>query len=138
MAINTSFLAVQGVATEMVVESILKGSIIFCVGCLFSGVFVQHFSEKMKSLQFTAYYLDQGMTVVVGVFSMPRFFCMLRGKSIMWSGFWFLASAFIDAQHSKPALVTCACCLTIVMCMLSPLAWYGLRAGVTLMLEAAG
>ncbi|KAG2052946.1 hypothetical protein BDR06DRAFT_972633 [Suillus hirtellus] len=74
MAINAGFLAVQGVGTGMVAESILKGSIIFC-----------------------AYYLDQGLTVVVGVFSMPQFFCMLRGKSIMWSGFGFLASAFIDA-----------------------------------------
>ncbi|KAG1869092.1 hypothetical protein C8R48DRAFT_671108 [Suillus tomentosus] len=113
MAINAGFLAVQGVGTGMVAESILKGSIIFSVGCLFAGMFAQHFSEKLKSLQFAAYYLDQGITVVIGVFSAPR------GKSITWSGFGFLASAFIDAQHSKPALITC------------PLAWYGLRARVT-------
>jgi hypothetical protein len=30
----------------------LKGSIIFCVSCLFAGMFAQHFSEKLKSLWF--------------------------------------------------------------------------------------
>ncbi|KAG2086324.1 uncharacterized protein F5147DRAFT_659245 [Suillus discolor] len=113
MAIDTGFLAVQGVGTGLIAESILKGSIIFC-----------------------AYYLDQGMTVVIGVLSAPRFFCMMRQvnfweKSITWSGFGFLASAFIDAQHSKPAFITCACCLAVVTTILSPLAWYGLHAGVT-------
>ncbi|KAG1804831.1 uncharacterized protein HD556DRAFT_1303392 [Suillus plorans] len=136
MAIDTGFLAVQGVGTGLIAESILKGSIIFCVGCLFAGMFAQRFSEKLKSLQFAAYYLDQGMTVVIGVLSAPRFFCMMRQvnfweKSITWSSFGFLASAFIDAQHSKPALITCACCLAVVITILSPLAWYGLRAGVT-------
>ncbi|KAG2353560.1 hypothetical protein BDR07DRAFT_1496089 [Suillus spraguei] len=37
MAIDAGFLAVQGVGTGMVAESILKGSIIFCVGCILSG-----------------------------------------------------------------------------------------------------
>ncbi|KAG2354763.1 hypothetical protein BDR07DRAFT_1382011 [Suillus spraguei] len=34
MAIDAGFLAVQGVGTGMVAESILKGSIIFCVSCI--------------------------------------------------------------------------------------------------------
>jgi hypothetical protein len=50
MAIDAGFLAVQGVGTKMIAESILKGSIIFCVSCLFAGMFAQHFSEKLKSL----------------------------------------------------------------------------------------
>ncbi|KAG1845939.1 hypothetical protein C8R48DRAFT_779683 [Suillus tomentosus] len=74
MAIDVGFLAVQGVGTGLIAESILKGSIIFCVGCLFAGMFAQRFSEKLKSLRFAAYYLDQGMTVVIGVLSAPRFF----------------------------------------------------------------
>ncbi|KAG2062824.1 hypothetical protein BDR04DRAFT_1123681, partial [Suillus decipiens] len=52
MAIDAGFLAVQGVGTGMVAESILKGSIIFCVGCMFSGMFAQHFGEKLKVLRF--------------------------------------------------------------------------------------
>ncbi|KAG1793333.1 uncharacterized protein HD556DRAFT_1443768 [Suillus plorans] len=52
MAIDAGFLAVQGVGTGMVAESILKGSIIFCVGCMFSGMFAQHFGEKLKTLRF--------------------------------------------------------------------------------------
>ncbi|KAG2123872.1 hypothetical protein DEU56DRAFT_917278 [Suillus clintonianus] len=39
MVINAGFLAVQGVGTGLVAESMLKGSIIFCVGCLFAGMF---------------------------------------------------------------------------------------------------
>ncbi|KAG0692773.1 hypothetical protein DFH29DRAFT_1008154 [Suillus ampliporus] len=60
MVVDAGFLAVQGVGTGMVAESILKGSIIFCVGCMFTGMFVQHFGEKLKMLRFAAYYLDQG------------------------------------------------------------------------------
>jgi hypothetical protein len=52
MAIDARFLAVQGVGTGLIAESILKGSIIFCVGCLFAGMFAQRFSEKLKSLRF--------------------------------------------------------------------------------------
>ncbi|KAG2145927.1 hypothetical protein DEU56DRAFT_753977 [Suillus clintonianus] len=52
MVIDAGFFAVQGVSTGLVAESMLKGSIIFCVGCLFVGMFAQHFSEKLKSLQF--------------------------------------------------------------------------------------
>ncbi|KAG1856433.1 hypothetical protein F4604DRAFT_1931851 [Suillus subluteus] len=141
MAVDAGFLAVQGVGTGMVAESILKGSIIFCVGCMFAGMFAQHFGEKLKTLRFAAYYLDQGMAVVIGVFSAPRFFCIMRQVkfwiivpyfysqktylSITWSSIGFLASAFIDAEHSKPALLTCVCCLLIVVGILAPLAWYG-------------
>ncbi|KAG0706560.1 hypothetical protein DFH29DRAFT_995942 [Suillus ampliporus] len=57
MAINASFLAVQGVGTGLVAESMLKGSIIFCVGCLFAGMFAQHFSKKLKSLQFAVCFI---------------------------------------------------------------------------------
>lgn len=127
MAIDAGFLAVQGVGTGMVAESILKGSIIFCVGCMFSGMFAQHFGEKLKTLRFAAYYLDQGMTVVIGVFSAPRFFCIM---SIAWSSIGFIASAFINTEHSIPALITCACCLLVVIGILGPLAWHGLRAGL--------
>ncbi|KAG1849817.1 hypothetical protein C8R48DRAFT_778410 [Suillus tomentosus] len=83
MAIDAGFLAVQGVGTGMVAESILKGSIIFCVGCMFSGMFVQYFGEKLKTLRFAAYYLDQGMTVVIGVFSAPseRGIMNLKGQT---------------------------------------------------------
>ncbi|KAG2082520.1 uncharacterized protein F5147DRAFT_660474 [Suillus discolor] len=77
MAVDASFLAVQGVGTGMVAESILKGSIIFCVGCIFSGMFAQHFGEKMKSLRFVAYYLDQGMAVVLGIL-----------VPLAWCSFW--------------------------------------------------
>ncbi|KAG0692459.1 hypothetical protein DFH29DRAFT_882438 [Suillus ampliporus] len=52
MVVDAGFLAVQGVGTGMVAESILKGSIIFCVGCMFAGMFVQHFGEKLKMLRF--------------------------------------------------------------------------------------
>ncbi|KAG1719210.1 hypothetical protein EDD22DRAFT_963352 [Suillus occidentalis] len=82
MAVDAGFLAVQGVGTGTVAESILKGSIIFCVGCMFAGMFAQHFGEKLKSLRFAVYYLDQGMTVVLGVFSAPRFFCIMR--QVIW------------------------------------------------------
>ncbi|KAG2092140.1 uncharacterized protein F5147DRAFT_657758 [Suillus discolor] len=34
MAVDAGFLAVQGVGTGTITESILKGSIIFCVGCI--------------------------------------------------------------------------------------------------------
>jgi hypothetical protein len=164
MAVDAGFLAVQGVGTGTVAESILKGSIIFCVGCMFAGMFAQHFGEKLKTLRFAvclilcsaaisltlplnqAYYLDQGMAVVIGVFSAPRFFCIMRQVkfwiivpyfysqktyfSITWSSIGFLASAFIDAEHSKPAMITCICCLLIVVGILVPLAWYGFRAGI--------
>lgn len=86
------------------------------------------------------------MTVVIGVFSAPRFFCVMRHVnfwitvpyfysrtayfSITWSSIGFLASAFVDTAHSTAALITCACCLLIVMGILGPLAWCGLRAGV--------
>ncbi|KAG2742811.1 hypothetical protein P692DRAFT_20748609, partial [Suillus brevipes Sb2] len=36
MVVDAGFLAVQGVGTGTVAESILKGSIIFCVGCMFA------------------------------------------------------------------------------------------------------
>ncbi|KAG1854298.1 hypothetical protein F4604DRAFT_1686135 [Suillus subluteus] len=83
MAIDTGFLTVQGLGTGMVAEYILKGSIVFCVGCMFSGMFAQYFAEKLKMLRFAAYYLDQGMTVVIGVFSAPRFFCIMRQTKIL-------------------------------------------------------
>jgi hypothetical protein len=57
MAVDAGFLAVQGVGTGAVAESILKGSIIFCVGCIFSGMFAQHFGEKMKSLRFAVCFI---------------------------------------------------------------------------------
>ncbi|KAG1868758.1 hypothetical protein C8R48DRAFT_771535 [Suillus tomentosus] len=86
MAVDAGFLAVQGIGTGMVAESILKGSIIFCVGCMFAGMFAQHFGEKLKSLRFAAYYLDQGMTVVLGVFSAPRFFVAYTRPTKVSSG----------------------------------------------------
>ncbi|KAG1790536.1 uncharacterized protein HD556DRAFT_1310550 [Suillus plorans] len=132
MAINASFLAIQGVGTGKVAESILKGSIIFCVACMFLGMFAQHFGEKLKTLRFAAYYLDQEMIVVIGVLSAPRFFYIMRQMylGITWSSIGFLASAFVDSEHSTATLVTCTCCLLIVMDILGPLAWCGLRAGV--------
>ncbi|KAG2129696.1 uncharacterized protein EDB93DRAFT_1256172 [Suillus bovinus] len=78
MAIDAGFLSIQGVGTGVVADSILKGSIIFCVGCMLAGMLAQHFGEKLKTLRFAAYYLDQGMVVVIGVFSAPGFFCAMR------------------------------------------------------------
>ncbi|KAG1813001.1 hypothetical protein EV424DRAFT_1349196 [Suillus variegatus] len=129
MAIDTGFLAVQGVGTGLIADSILKGSIIFCVGCLFAGMFAQCFSKKLKSLRFAVCLLT-GSGDDSSYWGAQHTLFFLE-KSITWSNFGFLASAFIDAQHSKPALITCACCLAVVMTILSPLAWYGLRAGVT-------
>ncbi|KAG2357931.1 hypothetical protein BDR07DRAFT_1490053 [Suillus spraguei] len=57
MAVDAGFLAIQGMSA-------------------------QHFGERLKSLRFAAYYLDQGMTVVLGLFSAPRFFGIMRQVNV--------------------------------------------------------
>ncbi|KAG1786647.1 hypothetical protein EV424DRAFT_1551381 [Suillus variegatus] len=97
MAIDVAILAIPG------------------VGCIFAGNMVQHFGERMGSLDFAAYYLRKKKMMLIIITSIPTFFCVL---SVIGSILGFLSGVITDLSPSAPIIIACIVTLCIVACLL--------------------
>ncbi|KAG2062948.1 hypothetical protein BDR04DRAFT_1164433 [Suillus decipiens] len=57
MALDVAILAIPGLGTSAMTQTLCSGSLLLGVGCIFAGNMVQRFGERMGSLDFAAYYL---------------------------------------------------------------------------------
>ncbi|KAG2340572.1 hypothetical protein BDR05DRAFT_950298 [Suillus weaverae] len=81
MALDVAILAVLGLGTSVFAQTSCSCSLLLGVGCIFASIMVQHFGEKMGSLDFAAYYLCKKRTTLIIITSIPTFFCVLRSNS---------------------------------------------------------
>jgi hypothetical protein len=52
MALDIAILAIPGLGTTTIVQTLCSCSFLLGVGCIFAGTMVQHFCERMRSLDF--------------------------------------------------------------------------------------
>jgi hypothetical protein len=52
MALDIAILAVPGLGTTVTSQTLCSCSLLFGVGCIFAGTMVQHFGERMRSIDF--------------------------------------------------------------------------------------
>lgn len=115
MALDVAILAIPGLGTSAMTQTLCSCSLILGVGCIFAGNMVQHFGERMGSLDFAAYYLRKKRMVLIIITSIPTFFCIL---SVIGSILGFLSGVIRDFSPSAPLIITCIITLCIVACLL--------------------
>jgi hypothetical protein len=52
MALDVAILAIPGLGTSAIAQTLCSCSLLLGVGCIFAGNMVQHFGERMGSLDF--------------------------------------------------------------------------------------
>lgn len=52
MAIDVAILAIPGLGATQTSQTLCSCSLLLGVGCIFAGTMVQHFGEKMRSMDF--------------------------------------------------------------------------------------
>jgi hypothetical protein len=52
MALDVAILAVLGLGTSLFAQTLCSCSLLLGVGCIFASIMVQHFGERMGSLDF--------------------------------------------------------------------------------------
>ncbi|KAG2361601.1 hypothetical protein BDR07DRAFT_1485663 [Suillus spraguei] len=85
------------------------------VGCIFAGNMVQHFCQRMGSLDFAAYYLRKKRIMLIIITGVPTFLCVL---SAIGSILGFLSGAITDLSPSAPLIIACIVTLCIMASLL--------------------
>ncbi|KAG1784892.1 uncharacterized protein HD556DRAFT_1451275 [Suillus plorans] len=115
MALDVAILAIPGLGTSAIAQTLCSCSLLLGVGCIFAGNMVQHFGERMGSLDFAAYYLRKKKMMLIIITSIPTFFCVL---SVIGSILGFLSGVITDLSPSAPIIIACIVTLCIVACLL--------------------
>ncbi|KAG2062728.1 hypothetical protein BDR04DRAFT_1164724 [Suillus decipiens] len=97
MALDVAIIAIPGLETSAMTQTLCSGSLLLGVDCIFAGNIVQHFGEGMGSLDFAAYYLHKKRITLVIITSIPTFFCVL---SVIGSILGFLSGVITDFSPS--------------------------------------
>ncbi|KIK34657.1 hypothetical protein CY34DRAFT_17569 [Suillus luteus UH-Slu-Lm8-n1] len=112
MALDIAILAVPGLGTTVTAQTLCSCSLLLGVGCIFTGTMVQHFGERMKSIDFAIYYLQKRTAMLVIITSIPTSFCVL---SVTDSIFGFFAGVASDFKPSTSLMIACFATLGVVV-----------------------
>ncbi|KAG1795688.1 uncharacterized protein HD556DRAFT_1442014 [Suillus plorans] len=111
MALDVAILAVPGLGATTTAQTLCSCSFLLGVGCIFAGTIVHHFGERLKSLDFAAYYLRRKAVMLLVITSIPTCFCVL---SVTSSILGFLTGITIDFRPSAPSVIACFATLAVV------------------------
>lgn len=99
VAMDVAILAIPGLGMTVTSRTLCSCSLLFGVGCIFAATMVQHFGERMRSIDFAVrfapyycslsltllieqvYYLQKKMMMLIVITSIPTCFCVLRSVS---------------------------------------------------------
>ncbi|KAG1751526.1 uncharacterized protein EDB91DRAFT_1078293 [Suillus paluster] len=73
MAVNASILAVPGLGTQLTTKMMCSISFVLSFYCIIGGAMAQHFSHRLRSLDFVVYYLQGKMASLAIIASIPSF-----------------------------------------------------------------
>ncbi|KAG2120280.1 hypothetical protein BD769DRAFT_1671701 [Suillus cothurnatus] len=74
MAVNASILAIPGLGSQLTTKTLCSISFLLSVYCIIGCTMAQHFAQRLKSLDFAAYYLQEKMLSLVILTSIPSFY----------------------------------------------------------------
>ncbi|KIK32958.1 hypothetical protein CY34DRAFT_18689 [Suillus luteus UH-Slu-Lm8-n1] len=97
MALDIAILAVPGLGTTVTSQILCSCSLLFGVGCIFAGTMVQHFGDRMRSVDFAVYYLQKRTAMLVIITSISTSFCVLSVTSSIFG--------FLQLLDSYPSLL---------------------------------
>lgn len=112
MAMDIAILAIPGLGTTETSQTLCSCSLLFGVGCIFAGTMVQHFGERMRSMDFASHYLRQKTKMFIVITGIPTSFCVL---SVAGSILGFLSGVAIDFKPSAPLMIASLITLGIVV-----------------------
>ncbi|KAG2029662.1 hypothetical protein BDR03DRAFT_987621 [Suillus americanus] len=116
MAMDIAILAIPGLGTTETSQTLCSCSFLFGVGCIFAGMMVQHFGERMRSMDFVSYYLRQKMKMFIVITGIPTTFFVLRiTGSVTGSILGFLSGVATDFKPSAPIMAATLIMLGVVM-----------------------
>ncbi|KAG2133397.1 hypothetical protein BD769DRAFT_1665667 [Suillus cothurnatus] len=112
MALDIAILAVPGLGTTVTSQTLCSCSLLFGVGRIFAGMMVQHFGDRMRSIDFAVYYLQKRTAMLVVITSIPTSFCVL---SVTSSIFGFFAGVASNFRPSTPLMIARPTTLGVVV-----------------------
>ncbi|KAG2739668.1 hypothetical protein P692DRAFT_201873011 [Suillus brevipes Sb2] len=112
MAMDIAILAIPGLGTTETSQTLCSCSFLFGVGCIFAGTMVQHFGERMRSMDFASYYLRQKTKMFIVITGIPTTFFVL---SVTGSILGFLSGVATDFKPSAPIMAATLITLGVVM-----------------------
>ncbi|KAG1783332.1 hypothetical protein EV702DRAFT_1041021 [Suillus placidus] len=119
MAMDIAILAIPGLGTTETSQILCSCSLLFGVGCIFAGTIVQHFAERMRSMDFASYYLRQKTKMFIIITGIPTSFCVLRiTGSVMGSILGFFSGVVTDFKPSAPLMIMSFITLGVVVASL--------------------
>ncbi|KAG1777126.1 hypothetical protein EV702DRAFT_1045523 [Suillus placidus] len=111
MAVDAHILAIPNIGSQTSTITLCSLSFIFSVHCIFAAVITQHFGQKMKSLEFAVYYIEDKPTTVAIIYSAPSF---LRTSSVALSTLGFLLGLFSDSGRSWTTTIPCTMAVVLL------------------------
>ncbi|KAG1868023.1 hypothetical protein C8R48DRAFT_761059 [Suillus tomentosus] len=111
MAVNASILAIPGLGSQLTTKTLCSISFLLSVYCIIGCTMAQHFGQRLRSLDFAAYYLQGKMPSLVILTSIPSFLYLM---SLAFSTPGFLAGIF-TADFGLPLSARLGCGLTFVV-----------------------
>ncbi|KAG1850561.1 hypothetical protein C8R48DRAFT_778213 [Suillus tomentosus] len=111
MAVDASILAIPGLGSPLPTKTMCSISFVLSVYCIIACTMAQHFSHRMRSLDFAAYYLQGKMVSFLIVTSIPT---LLYLTSLACSIVGFLAGVF-TVEYGLPLSARIGCGLAIII-----------------------
>ncbi|KAG1886922.1 uncharacterized protein F5891DRAFT_1200307 [Suillus fuscotomentosus] len=112
MALDITILAIPGLGTTQTSQTMCSCSLLLGVGCIFAGTMVQHFGQRMRSMDFASYYLRHKTKMFIVITGIPTSFCVL---SVAGSILGFLAGVATDFKPSAPLMIASLITLGVVV-----------------------
>ncbi|KAG1894110.1 uncharacterized protein F5891DRAFT_1195667 [Suillus fuscotomentosus] len=104
MAVDASILAIPGLGSQLTTKTMCSISFILSVYCIIGCTMAQHFGQRLRSLDFAAYYLQGKLSILVILTSIPSFLYLM---SLTFATLGFLAVRILSAL-SVPVLAKCS------------------------------
>ncbi|KAG2053006.1 hypothetical protein BDR06DRAFT_1009118 [Suillus hirtellus] len=112
VAMDIAILVIPGLGATETSQTLCSCSLFLGVGCIFAGMMVQHFGERMRSMDFASYYLRQKMKMFIIITGIQTSFCVL---SVTGSILRFLSGVATDFKPSAPLMIATLTTLGIVV-----------------------
>ncbi|KAG1724187.1 hypothetical protein EDB19DRAFT_2043566 [Suillus lakei] len=111
MAVNASILAIPGLGSQLATKTLCSISFLLSVYCIIGCTIAQYFGQRLRSLDFAAYYLQGKMPSLVILASIPS---LLYLMSLVFSTLGFFAGIF-TTDYGLPLSARLGCGLTFVV-----------------------
>ncbi|KAG2353402.1 hypothetical protein BDR07DRAFT_1496316 [Suillus spraguei] len=111
MAVNASILAIPGLGLPLATKTLCTISFLLSVYCIIGCAVAQQFGQRLRSLDFAAYYLQGRMASLVILTSIPS---VLYLMSLGFSTFGFLAGVYTP-DFGLPLSARLGCGLTFLV-----------------------